>query len=162
MATPNRKHSEHSNSSELPGRYLSRREAADLLGVAESTMMQYEQRGKITSHWAVVPDVAGRLRNAPIYKIDDVLKLPRKAPVSASENPDELTARAFEMFEAGKSVREAIILLRATKEKIDKLHEDWIDTGGAALIIPESSRKALEAKFGPIASAEDLVAKACR
>lgn len=159
-----RKPAEQLPASTAPARYLSRSEAAELLGVAVSTMMQYEQRGKIVPHWAVIADSTGRLRNSPIYHISDVLKLPRKAPNPTPDNPDELTARAFELFEQGKSLREVIILLRATKEKIDRLHEDWLDVGGAVFTLSEDVRKALEAELGPLASPEHLLerVRACK
>lgn len=120
-------------------------------------LLTHEHRGRVIAHWAVVPDTSGRLRNTPLYKIEDVLKLPRKAPNPTPENPDELTARAFELFEQGKSIREVIILLRATKEKIDRIHEDWLDVGGAVLTISDPARKALEAELGAFASVEEMI-----
>ena len=133
-----------------------------MLGVSNRALLTHERHGRIVVSWIVQADAMGRLRQTPVYPLDGVLKLPRKDPHPTPENPDELTARAFELFEQGKSLREVIILLRATKDKIEKLHEDWLDVGGAAMILSDANRKALEAKFGPLESAEDLVAKACR
>lgn len=159
MATPQRKASDVHPVTETPGRYLKRDEAADLLGVSVGTMLAHEQRGRIVAHWAVVPMKSGGLRSSPLYLIEDVLKLPRKVGNLTPENPDELCARAFEAFETGKSLREIVILLRIAYPKLIEIHEQWKDSGGVALEVPEAIRKQIERKLGPITCAEDLAAK---
>lgn len=130
-----------------------------MLGVSVQTLLGHERRGRITPHWAVAPDSTGRLRNTPLYTIEDVLKLPRKPGNLEPENPDELCARAFEAFEAGKSLREIVILLRVGYSRLVEIHEQWRDSGGVAMELSEGTRKALETKLGPFSSADELVEK---
>lgn len=157
MVAPHRKASSIHPVTEAPGRYLKRDEAADLLGVSVQTMLTHEQRGRIVAYWAVTPTQSGQLRNSPLYKIEDVLKLPRKTNHLTSENPDELCARVFEALEEGKSLREIVILLRVGYQRLLELHEQWKDSGGVIMEISDEQRRALESKLGPIASVGHLV-----
>lgn len=138
------------------GRYLTRAEAADLLGCSSTTILNWERRGRITPHWAVAPGVDGVLRNSPLLKIEDVLKLPRRDPNPTPENPDELCARAFVLFENGKTVRHAVIELRASYEKLLAIHAQWLDSGGCVLEISETAKSRFEKAVGGFSTVEEL------
>jgi hypothetical protein len=139
-------------------RLMTRAEASDLLGCSQATLINYERRGRLTVRWHAAIDQGGKLRGQmAMYLIDDVVKLPRKHPNPTPENPDELCARAFEMFELGKSEREIVVLLRATYDKIHALHEQWRDAGGVAIELSESQRAAIVRLVGEFSSGEQLV-----
>ena len=92
-----------------------------------------------------------------MYRIEDVIKLPRKTPNATPNDPDELCARAFELFDQGKSLKQAVIELRASLQKITTLHEEWRDIGGVVLEIGDVAKRELVEIFGDFESAADLV-----
>ena len=141
----------------IPPRYVTRTEAADLLGVAYGTILQYERRGKLEVFWTMRPDEIGRMRNAAMYPLEQVLKLPRRAPNPTPENPDELAARAFELLDKGKTVKQLVIELRATPEKLQRIHTQWLELTGAVLEVTDAERAKLVALLGEFQSVEELI-----
>lgn len=76
----------------------------------------------------------------------------------AVREPNELSARAFDLFRAGKLKLEAIVSeLRTTPEEVERLHEKWLDLGGARLVIAEAAKEELMKIVGPFDSVTELV-----
>jgi hypothetical protein len=157
LRTTQKDDSKLSNPSE---RFLTRSEAADLLGISVHSILDHERIGRITAHWTIVPDASGRLRDTPLLKVDDVLKLPRrkKSIRPTPDDPDELCARAFELFEKGQTPKQVVIELRATIQKIDALHTEWLDHEGATLTLSETIKAELVTLLGNFEDAGELVA----
>jgi hypothetical protein len=141
-----------------PARYLTRIEAADLLGTSPASIIQLERHGKLPVHWTVLENALGNMRNAPVYKIEDLLKLPRKDRArNAVHDPDELCARAFELFEKGKTIKQVVIELRASLLKIQELRSQWLEISEPLLEVDEESRQRLVQLLGPFEGAGELV-----
>lgn len=138
-------------------RWLTRAEAAELLGVSVNTVLNHERLGRIDAKWIVTKNQDGRMRNTPVLRVGDVLKLPRRDPKPTPDNPDELCARAFALFEKGKNSRQVVIELRATYQKISAIYEEWLDSGGVALTLSESNKRELEGMLGKFDNTDELV-----
>jgi hypothetical protein len=88
------------------------------------------------------------------------LELARMARRKADANPNdagEIAARAFELFEAGKPLRELVIALRETLPKVEELHEQWLRCGGSELVINPVAQRELERLVGPFDGVAGLV-----
>jgi len=121
-----------SDSSEDEPRWLTATEAADLLGVSYNTIVNWENAGRLHAHKQRRLLTNGQHREIRVFKEAEVRKfLRRRHP----NEEDEVAARAFEMFEEGRSIREIVIALRVRPERIERLHDQWEDFGGAELVI---------------------------
>jgi hypothetical protein len=160
MGQPLRKMAKSAPPSEPTERWLTRAEAADLLGVSVTTILGHERLGRITARWTIVTNARGQMRDTPVLRIEEILKLPRGNPNPTPENIDELSARAFTLFENGKTAKQAVIELRAAPQKILAIHEEWLDMGGAELVLSAQNKKSLTEIFGEFESTEDLIALA--
>jgi len=69
----------------------------------------------------------------------------------------EFEARCFELFGQGKAIREVVVEVRETHDRVRALYEGWLDSGGADLTITPIAKKALEGFIGPFTSVADLI-----
>jgi hypothetical protein len=96
------------------------------------------------------------LREIYLYDPQELAKLPRHTR-SAQLDPGEIAARCFEMFDEGHSTREIVIALRLTPYQVQVQHQEWLDGGGASLVISEIAKAALEEYVGPFQSVTELI-----
>jgi len=87
---------------------LTRTEAARRMGVSVSTVRRME-------HSALTPIV---VQGKHLFRCEEVDRYTAKGE-------GEIAARAFALFEAGKSPVDAVILLEQVPERIQQLHEEW-------------------------------------
>jgi hypothetical protein len=143
--------------------WLTRAQASDLMRVSVFTLVAWERRGLVHPAKAI-PKTGRQARAVVVYNPDELAKLPqyRRAPdVPKQIDPGERTARAFELFDQGKSVREAVIELRETVGRTEELHQQWHDLGGINSAIPVAgqTRTELETILGAFESGEELLAR---
>jgi len=135
--------------------WLTRNQVADLLSCAVASVITYERKGLLHPQRELRTD--GRvMRQMIVIDPAEVARLPRKKLFVVASNPDELCSRAFEMFDDGKSVREIVIELRAHKEKIDALKQEWLDAGGCDLIVTPAIKEQLERHVGMFSTVGEL------
>ena len=132
--------------------WLTRNQAMDLLGVSMTSLYRWEREGRLHPG---VGQREGSVRMVTIYNPEELARLPRKTRVPDSEG--EITARVFELFEVGASVREIVLRERQTIAKIEALHEAWLDAGGAELVIGQTAKAEIERHVGPFKSVGELV-----
>jgi hypothetical protein len=89
-----------------------------------------------------------------VFKEAEVRKFLRRRDPNEE---DEVAARAFEMFEEGRPIREIVIALRVRPERIERLHDQWKDFGGAELVITPVAKRELERIIGPFVGVADIV-----
>lgn len=136
--------------------WQTRQQVADYVRASVSTIANYEKRGKLHPSFAYRADHRGIERHVAVYDPKEVAKLPRGRPLPPHAD-GEVAASCFEAFEEGKNIRETVILTRQTPDRVQQLHEVWLNTGGAAMTINKEAHKALEKIVGPFESISDLV-----
>ena len=127
------------------------------MGVSTQTLKNYEIRGDLHPRRARRRDARGHEQLVVVYSPKELSKLPRGRGLSFPREPQELNARAYELFEQGKSVREAVIALRETSDTVRDLRSRWLDDDGADIVITAEARKALETVVGPFEDVTELV-----
>jgi excisionase family DNA binding protein len=143
-----------SDSSEDEPRWLTATEAADLLGVSYNTIVNWENAGRLHAHKQRRLLTNGQHREIRVFKEAEVRKFLRRRDPNEE---DEVAARAFEMFEAGRQIREIVIALRVRPERIERLHDQWKDFGGAELVVTPVAKRELERIIGPFVGVADIV-----
>lgn len=136
--------------------WLSRHEATDLIGCSHSTLLNYERRGVLHPQVALRPDPQGIERRTMVYHPDDLKKIKGRVRRAVRE-PNEFSAMAFDLFRAGMSLEAVVSELRTAPEEIERLHEKWLDLGGARLVISGTAKEALAEIVGPFESVTELV-----
>lgn len=190
--------------------WMTRHEAADFLHCALQTLKNYERRGMLHSLRVRRRDGRGHEQVVAVYEPSEVHKLPRgrgrgSTPREATETESrsfelfnegktvrdvvialretsdrvrefhkkwltdgvaheqiqqhekEREAHCFELFSQGNTVREVVIEMRETSDRVRALHERWFDDGGADLVITETAKKAFEKLFGPFKDVTELL-----
>lgn len=139
--------------------WITRNKAADLMRVSVTTIANYERRGKLHPRHAFRPDARGIEHFVAVYDPDELFReLPRgpDRPV-ANRDPGETAARAFEHFDQGLAVRQIVIELRETPERVHELRESWLNAGGAALTITDTAKQKFEQLVGPFSGVTELL-----
>lgn len=138
--------------------WLTRNQCADLTRMSVTTIANYERRGKLHPRYAYRPDSRGIEHRVAVYNPDEIAKLPSHALRNEpAREPGELAARCFELFDQGLSVREIVIELRETPDRVRVLYESWLDGGGANLTITGPAQEAFVKVVGPFSSVADLL-----
>lgn len=142
-----------------PRDWLTRYEASDRLSCSLQTLANYERKGVLHPQRTYRVDGRGHERLVIVYSPDEVSKLAIRMNRGAilPRDAGEVTARAFDLFEEGKSAREIIRELRLTVEAVQELHEKWRDSGGTEIVISPKAKDALEKILGPFKTVTDLV-----
>lgn len=138
--------------------WLTRNEATDSLSISVQTLKNYEARGFL--HPLHVPrrDARGHEQVVVVYDPKELIKLPRGAGKFFSpREPGELNARANELFEQNRSVREVVIALRETSDKVREWHDKWLADGGYDIVISPEAKHAFESMVGPFNDVTELV-----
>lgn len=139
--------------------WLTRSEAADMLACSAQTLANYEGKGSLHPQYAYRPDGRGVEHRVIVYSPHELKKLAsrmNRPGVVSPRHAGEITARAFELFEEGRSGREIIRDLRLTVEELRELREKWVDEGGADLIISPNAKAALEKIVGTFSDVTQL------
>lgn len=79
------------------------------------------------------------------------------AKVAAPDDPGELAAKAFELFDEGMPLRRVVIRMRETPAKVAELHDQWSELGGAELVVAGAAKSELERFVGPFEDVAGLV-----
>lgn len=141
--------------------WVTRNMAADLLEVSHTTIRGMEGKilhprrgrrslpnGGYREIWLYDPEELARVSSARRQKA-------RHAPIQ----PGEMVARAFELFDDGRPLREVVTELRETPESIAAWHDQWLELGGAEIVVGPAARKELARLVGPFEGVADLVAR---
>lgn len=139
------------------GTWISRAEAARFAGVTVNTIINWQTDNKLHAVADYRPDRGGSERRQWVYDPKELLKLRRPEVSMRSREPGETAARAFELFQDGKSDAEVVIALRESPDNVRTLREQWLSMGGAELVINPAGHQALEDLVGPFRSIADLV-----
>jgi len=139
------------------GTWISRDEAARFAGVTVNTIVNWQTDEKLRAMIDYRPDRRGSERRQWVYDPKELVKLRRPEVAMRSREPGETAARAFELFQDGKSDAEVVIALRESPDNVDSLREKWLYMGGAKLVINPAGRRALEELVGPFKDVAELV-----
>jgi hypothetical protein len=138
--------------------WLTRNQSSDFLRMSVTTIGNYERRGKLHPQHAYRRDARGIEHRVAVYDPAELLKLlhptgQRETP----REPGEVAALCFEAFDQGKTIRQIVVDLRETPERVQTLYERWLDVGGADLTITLVAKEALEKLLGQFTSVADLL-----
>jgi hypothetical protein len=141
--------------------WLTVRQISDSLAVSENTVRMWVNRGTLKN----VSKAQRRGRNGGLYLCDvfdpkEVAALDakrRKGAPAPPSDPGEMAARAFELFDRGDELRKVVVKLRQKPEVVSELHDQWLDLGGAQVVITAEAREALERILGSFEDVADLV-----
>ncbi len=139
------------------GTWISRVEAARLAGVTVNTIINWQADDKVRAVVDYRPDRGGSERRQWVYDSKEIVKLRRPEVSMRSREPGETAARAFELFRDGKPDTEVVIALRESPDAVRTLRDQWLDMGGAALVINPAGHRALEEVVGPFKDVVELV-----
>jgi len=146
-----------SSSSSDTTTWLTHTEAADVCRVSYNTIKNWVQRGHLHPETALRRLVSGAHREVLVFDPRELAKMARRKGDVNPNDAGEIAARAFELFETGKSLREAVMALRETLPKVEELHEQWMRSGGSELVITPVARRELERLVGPFDGVAGLV-----
>lgn len=140
--------------------WLTRNEASDVLRCSLQTLKNYEARGMLHPRHALRGDRTGAERMMLVYDPKELAELPAKKPGGPREalrEAGEQAARVFEMLREGRELDEIVIEMRETPERIDYLHERWLEQTKARYVITPAAKKAFEDLVGPFKDVTELV-----
>lgn len=132
-------------------------QAADLLGRSPNTIRNWERRGKLHPVRVERRNESGGPSEVLVYDPEELGRLPRRKPDPSQVDPGEVAARAFEAFDAGRSVRQVVVALRIPPAEADELHEWWTAQGGSEVVVNQAAQAELERFVGPFVGVAGLV-----
>lgn len=141
--------------------WLTVRQISESLAVSENTVRMWVNRGIVKN----VAKAQRRGRNGALFWCDvfdpqEIAALDAKRRRGAPAPPTdagEIAACAFELFDRGDEDRKVVVKLRQRPEVVSGLREQWLDMGGAQIVITQEAREALEGLLGPFEDVADLV-----
>lgn len=136
--------------------WLDRKQTADLLGVSIQTVMNMERKEKLHPRQDRRSFPNGSQHMVTVYDPKEVANVPTVYRTSV-RSPGEMAARAFEMFDQGKSIREVVIELREMPQVVDDLKLRWTDSGGSDRVITPEAWDHLTKIVGPFSTVTELV-----
>ena len=137
--------------------WITRNQAAELMGVSPQILIVWERKGRIEGKLAFRQDRAGRFMEQVCYDPTKICMLPRRSLRSVAKDPDELAARVTECLELGWSDRDIVLELRVGYEKISRLRDLWMDGGGATRVITRELADGLAEIVGPFETVAELL-----
>lgn len=143
---------------ELEG-WITRTQAADLMGISTVSLMNWERIGRITARTAWRHDSQGKLRKQIVYDPKQIICMPRRSLRPVSKDPDELAARVTEHIEQGWTDREIVLELRVDYIKVDRLRKLWEEAGGRERMLTRDHADAFVELVGPFDTMDDLLAR---
>lgn len=136
--------------------WLDRKQTADLLGVSVATIQNLERKEKLHPRQDKRPFPDGSERVVWVYDPKEVANVPTVYRTSV-RSPGEMAARAFEMFDEGKNIREVVIALRELPQVADDLKLRWNESGGSDRVITPEAWDHLTKIVGPFSTVTELV-----
>ena len=137
--------------------WLTANQVVDMLGVAHDTVKAWERKGVLHPQMARRTLSNGASREIRVYDPHEVAAMPRRHGVRVPNDPGEIAARAFELMETGKSIREIVVALREAPDKVADLHEQWMLLGGGDVVIGAAATEELVRLVGPFDGVAGLV-----
>lgn len=141
--------------------WLTRNEASDVLRCSLQTLKNYEARGLLHPRTALKKDRKGDERSMLVYDPKELANLPRRSgggqPGLLIREPGEQAARAFELLRQGTALDEIVIELRETPERVDYLHERWLEHTHSRLVISPEAKSAFEQLVGAFNDVTELL-----
>lgn len=142
--------------------WLTRTQAADLLGVSHTTMKNWDAAGILHPRKETRDLPNGGSREIWVYDPRELARVPNARRQRAQMMPGdkgEVAARAFEMFDEGVPLREVVTRLRETPEAVEVLHDQWSRLGGAEVVLSKVARDEIAKVVGPFDGVAGLVAR---
>jgi hypothetical protein len=112
--------------------WLTRAESTVFLSCSPQTLKSYEKKNRLHPLHVRRRDLRGREQIVVIYNPDELNKLPKGKGRSAPREQSTVESRAFELFSQNKTVREVVIEMKETSERIRDLYQRWIEDGTSA------------------------------
>lgn len=136
--------------------WLTAAEVSDACNCSLQTITIYKRRDLLHPRKASrkLPD--GTTRIVDVFDPRELPKLPRNRG-SSIVSPGELAARAFEMFDNGRELKDVVVELRAEPSQVSTLYDQWMDLGGSEMVISRAAREELGKLVGPFVGVADLV-----
>ena len=125
-----------------------------MAGVSYNTIVNWENAGRLHPQKEMRLLTNGQHREIKVFNQAELLRLIRRR---APDDHGEVAARAFELFQEGRAIREVVVALRQTPERIEQLREQWEDCGGCELVITPVAQRELERLLGPFVGVADIV-----
>ena len=141
--------------------WLTRPEAADLLHVSERTIINWTAAGDLHPAKRMRPPGRRGVLEIMVFDPRELTAIARRRhrPVESEslDDPGEITARAFEAFDDGGSIRDAVRKCRRPYAEVMVLREQWLDAGGADLVIASTAKRELVQHLGEFDDIAELV-----
>lgn len=138
--------------------WLTCSEAAQLLGVGESTIRYWARVDKLKPERARRTHPSGSSREVDVFDPAQLAVFAARRKITrVPSGPGEIAATAFELFDQGASMRRVVTEVRETPQRVAELHEQWLDFGGADLVVGPQAREALVRLVGEFGDVADLV-----
>jgi hypothetical protein len=115
------------------GNELTRKQVAQRLGISETSVRRLEGT-------RLHPIVRGRFVHFDRQEVETFAE--KKSQDRTKSDAGEVAARAFELFRAGKDLREVVIELRQTPERVRQLHREY--ALGSDLLVPAAICREIE------------------
>ncbi len=125
-----------------------------MAGVSFNTINNWVRQERLHPKKEMRTLANGVPREVKVFDLNELMKIVRR------RDPNEIgevTARAFELFEQGQSLRHIVITLRQSVDKIEELHDRWLSCGGSEFVITPVAYRELERLLGPFDGVADLV-----
>ena len=125
-----------------------------MAAVTYNTIVNWVKAGRLhpQTEMRLLPN--GQRREVKVFNQAELLKiLQRRDP----NEPGELAARAYELFEEGRSNNQLVIALRQLPERIEELHDQWMEGGASEYVITPFARRELERLLGPYVGVAEIV-----
>lgn len=142
--------------------WLTRTQAADLLGVSHTTMKNWDAAEILHPRKETRDLPNGGSREIWVYDPRELARVPNARRQRAQMMPGdkgEIAARAFELFDEGVSRREVVTRLRETPEAVEVLHDQWLRLGGVEIVLSKVARDEIARIVGPFDGVAGLVSR---
>lgn len=140
--------------------WITRNQAADLVGCSPQTLILWEAKKRIEAKLAYRPRADGAWVEQVVYHPDQIRALPRRSLRPVAKDPDELAARVTELLEQGMSDRDIVMELRVDYSKVVRLRDLWMEGGGATRVLTREQADGFAEIFGPFDTLAELLALA--
>ncbi len=133
-------------------------QVSDLCGISLQTVRNYSRPGgPLKPRRDRRVQDSGSMKEVWVYDPREIAKLPKRKLRSVPNDPGEIAARAFEMFDDGAQPRRVVTVLRETPARVMELHEQWLELGGSDLVIGKAAKEEIERIVGSFDGVASLV-----